>query len=82
MAVRNFGCKPRSFANEICMDKTLRFWRRPLQSAVLTTIGLIAALLGTGASRILCWICLAVPLAAGLRYLFARMGVEKPDSSR
>ena len=53
-----------------------------LQLAVLTTIGLTAALLGTGASRILCWICLAVPLSAGLRYLFARMGVEKPDSSR
>ena len=51
-----------------------------MQLAVLTTISLIAALLGTGVWRILWWICLAVPLAAGLRYVFAGVGSRKPNN--
>lgn len=52
-------------------------WRRPLQLAALTMIGLIAALLGTGVWRVLSWICLAIPLAAGMRCLFARPEARK-----
>jgi hypothetical protein len=57
--------------------KRINVWRRPLQLAALTTIGLIAALLGTGVWRVLSWICLAIPLAAGMRYLFARPEARK-----
>ena len=55
----------------------IEVWRRPLQLAGLTMIGLIAALLGTAPWRVLSWICLGVPLAVTLRYFFARAQTRK-----
>lgn len=52
--------------------RTRRAWRRPVQLAVLTTIGLVSALLGTGAWRWLAWLCLCAPIAATLRALLLR----------
>jgi len=52
---------------------TLRdIWRRPLQLAALTAVGLLAALFGRGAWRVLAWTCLAAPLSTAPRYLCSR----------
>lgn len=45
-----------------------RVWGAPIAIGAITTVGLIAALLGSGAWNALSWLCLAVPLWAGLRY--------------
>lgn len=45
-----------------------RVWGAPIVIGVVTTVGLIAALLGSGLWNVLSWLCLAVPLWAGLRY--------------
>jgi hypothetical protein len=52
--------------------RTRRVWRRPIQLAALTTIGLISALLGTGVWRWLAWLCLGIPIAAAFRALLFR----------
>jgi hypothetical protein len=44
-------------------------WRRPVQLAWLTGIGLGLALVGTGPWHWLAWACLTVPIVAAVRSL-------------
>lgn len=47
---------------------TRSVWAIPLVLAVLTSTGLLAALLGTGAWRLSAWVALGTPLVVIARY--------------
>jgi len=46
-------------------------WEMPILLAVLTTIGLLLAIMGTGIWHILSWIVLSIPL-----YIMCKHGVK------
>ncbi|WP_397474556.1 hypothetical protein [Pusillimonas sp.] len=45
-----------------------RIWGVPIALIVLTCVGLLSALLGTGIWHWASWLCLAIPLGAGIGY--------------
>lgn len=53
-------------------EVTKRVWAVPVALGVLTATGLLAALLGTGAWRVLAWLALGAPLIVMARYAFLR----------
>ena len=54
------------------MKTFLHIWKYPLLLALLTLIGLLSALLGTGAWHWLSWVALAIPLVLAVRFSLAR----------
>lgn len=46
-------------------------WAWPIALGVLSTVGLLAALLGTGWLHWVSWICLAVPVLVIVRHVWA-----------
>lgn len=46
----------------------IRIWGAPIALAVLTCVGLLAALLGTGVWHWASWLCLPIPLVTGVGY--------------
>lgn len=45
-----------------------KIWGVPIALVVLTCVGLLSALLGTGTWHWASWLCLAIPLGTGLGY--------------
>jgi len=45
-----------------------RIWGAPIALVVLTCVGLLSALLGTGVWHWASWLCLAIPLGTGVAY--------------
>lgn len=45
-----------------------RVWGVPIALIVLTCVGLLSALLGTGIWHWASWLCLAIPLGTGIGY--------------
>ena len=51
---------------------TMQIWGAPLLLAVLTTIGLVSALLGDGIWDALAWVGLGIPAILGIRPVLLR----------
>ena len=57
---------------------TLQVWRVPILLAVLSALGLAAALVGDGPWDLLSWLALAAPVAACAWPLLRRTGQAPP----
>ena len=52
-------------------NRTVYIWKMPFLMAVLTVVGLVSALLGTGLWHWLSWAAMCIPAIILVRYIFS-----------